>query len=362
MILFVCETQAQILNAINIKTNLFSDKDADLCICYNNEKVVFISEKIREYGIFKNVYLYKAVLNTNQSLKAKVGKAVSNIFLIRNMKRVLPNYDKNYERIYISGPSLSCIGVYYYFYKKNNIVKLSLYEEGLFEYYEFSFKNKMRRLYSKLFYGVYYLDNADEIYVYEPQLLLDKPKDVVAKKIPLLTAFDTKYIHMLNEIFSFEKANVAMFAGYKYLYIEQAFAKDEENYIQKEIISKIASRVGENNLLIKLHPASSNDKYSDLGLTCIKTKESMEMILLNASNYQVTIVTICSSAAFNFRLVFGQTPQIVLLYKIFESVKLTEGISRFINKFYNNYPEEKIFVPKDFEELNLYNWENGNEQ
>ena len=186
MILFVCETQAQVINAINIRYNEYPNKNVDLCICNNTEKTQKLYESIIDKGVFTHTYAYKTILNTDQSVKSKIYKAINNIFLLNRMNKILPNCDCVYERIYIAGPSLSCIGVYYYFYKKNNNTRLSLYEEGLYEYYMFTCNNRLKKIYSKIMYGTYYIEKADNLFVYNPDCVLNKPSSFMVKKINIL--------------------------------------------------------------------------------------------------------------------------------------------------------------------------------
>ena len=133
--------------------------------------------------------------------------------------------------------------------------------------------------------------------------------------------------------------------------MEQAFAKQKENDIQCEMINRIADKVGRDNLIVKLHPASDVNKYSNYNLNIIKTSNFMELILLNINIENQVVFSICSSAAFNFYLAFGKKTKIILLYNLFESVSLSQGIKSFIHKFASIYTSNWILMPNSFSEF-----------
>ena len=62
--LFVCLTDYQMLNALNIKVNLLKNKDADILFFDNKEGHKQLAERLRKTGIFKNVFLHQYT-NTN---------------------------------------------------------------------------------------------------------------------------------------------------------------------------------------------------------------------------------------------------------------------------------------------------------
>lgn len=363
MVLFVCETKAQLLNAINIKIHQLSNEIADICICNNNSEALHIYKNLKNADIFSQVYIYDAVLNTDQSIITKLKKGIYNINLIQRLKSILPNASAIYERIFISGPSLSSISVFYYFKSINKNTRLSLFEEGLYEYYMFSYRDRIKEMYSKLFFGNYYQADVDDIYIYAPQLVINLPKQVKPRKIFPLSLLTKEQISNINDIFGYKDKEDVSLLSYKYLFLEQAFPSKYENNLQKKVIKRIVNLVGNENIVIKLHPASPENKYKNEGIKAIKTHAAMEMLILNAKDFATqTVISISSSAIFNFKLSFGYEPNVILLYKIFGKRKLSDGIEKFIREFCKNYPPEKLFIPYDIRTMDVYEWEHKNEQ
>ena len=54
--LFVCLTDYQMLNALNIKVNLLKDKEADILFFDNKEGHRQLAERLQQTGLFKNVF------------------------------------------------------------------------------------------------------------------------------------------------------------------------------------------------------------------------------------------------------------------------------------------------------------------
>ena len=57
--LFVCLTDYQMLNALNIKVNLLKNKDADILFFDNKEGHRKLAERLSQTGVFKNVFLHQ---------------------------------------------------------------------------------------------------------------------------------------------------------------------------------------------------------------------------------------------------------------------------------------------------------------
>lgn len=84
-VLFVCETKAQLFNAINIKLNVYKGISADLCLCDNgNNNIGTLQQSVDTSEVFNNSYVYYTRHDTNQTLIAR--EARRSLVLTRNMK------------------------------------------------------------------------------------------------------------------------------------------------------------------------------------------------------------------------------------------------------------------------------------
>lgn len=351
-ILFVCETKAQLFNAINIKLNVLKEKISDVCLCDNGcNNLSNLYSKVNESNVFNNTYVYHTRHDTDQSAFGKFRRAFRSISLVKNTSNALPNREIKYSMIFISGPSSSVNGVYYHLKKMNNSIKLFLYEEGIYEYYMFNNKYLIRRLYSQFIYHRYYLDDAEGVYVYSPKLLTGDTKNKKIIAISPISFNDTNFVCAINSIFSIEVGLLSVLKNIKYLYMDQAFPSREENEQQYQIVQRIAEIVGKDNIGIKLHPNSLAKKYKEYSDLCIKTNMAMEVIELNLQLRELTLLTICSSSVFNFKLLFDVNPRIILLYKMFKSVTIGKNIFKFVEVFQKDYSGGEVYSPTTIEEL-----------
>lgn len=354
-VLFVCETKAQLFNAILLKKRKLIGEKIDICLCDNGvNQLSQFKIALVQNELFKNVFVYKTGHDVNQSLIGIGKRALRNLGLVKKIGESLPNRNNNYNKIFISGPSSSVNAVYYYFKNKNSRLELCLYEEGIYEYYMLSSKkNILRRIYSRIVYGRYYLDDAKKIYVYAPELVLGNTKNINIDNIPKLSFRDGEMKRILNSVFKFELHEIETLKNRKYIFIEQAFPCASENTQQKQIIKQIINIVGENKIIIKLHPNSDINKYSGLNVKCIKTNQTMEMLELNLNIDEPKLISICSSAVFNFDLIFESSPSIILLYKLFESTTIDKQLYNFIRQFSQKRKNSKVAIPYTIEELKI---------
>ena len=56
--LFVCLTDYQLLNSINIKKHMLVDKSADIIIFNNKIGTFELADRLESTGLFENVYVY----------------------------------------------------------------------------------------------------------------------------------------------------------------------------------------------------------------------------------------------------------------------------------------------------------------
>lgn len=226
----------------------------------------------------------------------------------------------------------------------------NLFEEGVYSYYVFGTKpNFCRKLVSKMVFGMYYLDNCKNVYVYNPELVDDKFYDVNKIAIPVIRKTDGELINYLNNIMCVNLDEVKLFDK-KYIFLDSAFQLQEESEYQKRLISLVRGIVEKKDLYIKLHPRTERDAYGDDSFV-IKTNSSLELLAMNKKNTNNVIISITSSASLNFKLIFEEEPYVIMLYKLFNVKVKRPYIYNFIEKVKNIYSSNKFFVPENEDEL-----------
>lgn len=350
MILFICETKAQVLNAMSLRYFMLNNEIVDICLCNKTGLLSDIKIQIEKKKLFNRIYELKTTYRPKQDWFSMIKKIFNGFGLIRRLQKHLPDLSTNYSNIFISGPDLDCIGIYYLLRRQNKNIKLCLYEEGIFEYYIFKYKlNKFYRIYSKIVYGLYYLDECNEIYVYNSKAIIGKPNNVKAINIPLINQCKA-FKQIANDVFNYNPNELDLLQSCKYLFVDSCFSDVTSANIQAAIVEHLSTQLG-NQLIVKLHPRSPLDKYDKCGVKCLKTKQSFEIIMLNNQLENITFLTMYSSAIFNMKFMFNLTPKTILLNQIYNISTKNTGIDYLIEKFREDFPNDKLYQPNNLEEL-----------
>lgn len=351
MILFLCETKSQILNAIAIKMGLYSNEGADVCLVRKVAMPIEYEHKLNEIGIFEKVFSVEFDYIPEQSIFFKLKKTFLYTTIVRKLRKKLENKLRNYTHIFVSGPGTTCPAIYYGIKQNNSQVKLSLFEEGTFEYYMFRYTSTLRKWYSKLFYGSYYLDDAENLFVYDTSMVIDKPDYITVKKIPKIYS-NHSFREKVNYIFNYDEKDLNVFKNCDCVFLESCYDDYELENTQNQIVKLLSEVIGD-KMIVKLHPRSNIHKYDSIGVNRLNTLQSMEMILLNQDIEinNIVFVSPLSSAMLNLKLMFGKEPKMILLNEILNLSSKIAGIDYLANKFIASYNKQLIFQPSNIKEL-----------
>lgn len=309
-----------------------------------------IVKRLKKEELFHDVVL----LDEKSSLSFKYSRLRKNHFYIRiNMLLrylfsgyFLRAYDfkpEKYTRIFFTYSFLSRV-MYMYSVKKNKEIKSYRYEDGIGDYLlndgmEPTLRDYLaQKLIKKNHTSDYTLcltnpelyRGASERNIFRIEL----KKDEQSKK-------------NIERVFSCNCEN------WKYRFV---FFDTVRNEISQEasdscneILAKFKRILGD-NLIIKSHPRENErlegfHYWSGNNSMCFESDCS-----LNDFSNSV-FITISSTAVFNPKMIFGQQPTIVLLYKLFPSISVY-NIDEFMDKFHQtNSKSGKVYIPESMEEL-----------
>lgn len=355
MVLFLCETKAQIVNAITLKMSLFRDEEADICLCRKIAMPKVFETRLREIGIFVNVFSFEMEYLPKQDFFTMVKKSFKNVTMVKDIAMLLQGkLRENYSMVFVAGPGTACPAVYYGIKKVNPSVKLSLYEEGVFDYTVFDYPwNRIRRWYSKLFYNGFYLDDAKSLFVYEPSLVVDIPKRVEVRAIPKLFGNEEFRKHV-NYVFGYDDIRLENIVDCQCLFLESCYNEERMEKQQAKILELFYKKLGD-KIVVKMHPRSNIHKYDSIGIKQVESTQSMEMIMFNSSfNIEnIIVVSVLSSALFNIKLMFGKEPKMVLLNNLLKISSNDAGIQKFSSIFSDHYNSDKLYQPTSLKDLDI---------
>lgn len=355
-VLFVCETKAQIINAVAIKLSFLRNDIVDVCLVRAVAIPEWYEHKLKDLAIFERVFSFEIGYNPKRSFISLVKKTIKYTRLVSIVDNLIGKKLRIYSNVFISGPGSICPAIYYLVRKRCPQIKLSIYEEGICEYLLFENSwNIKRKIYSKLVYGSYYIDDAAELYVYDPKMVLSPPKNIKIIQIPSIVN-GSFLIEKINYIFDFKNKEIEEFYKCSFIYFDSCYSDSLLEQNQRNIVESLVKNLGE-KLIVKLHPRSNPQKYYKIGVKLLETKQSVELILLNAIKNKknvdsIVFISLLSSALFNIKLMLNVEPRMILLNNLLGSNNKDDAFSKFAELFVSRYTRNRIFQPKTINELN----------
>lgn len=335
MIAISCCTPYHIINAINLKLNLYSDEKVDLFICSHFQNAEKVYKKALQSELFNNVYLIDdEKLNIRQVYRMKFFNDYSIVGIdIRKLK---------YNKLHFSTYGNFNINIARYLKLKYKS-KIIFVEDGLGSYvgeYDFKSDSKLKNI-LKYIIKDFNLEYIDEFMVYDKRLMqIDYNKEV--SELPPIREIE-KIQEIANYIFDFEKYDISK---YKYILLDQISCDEFQHNKWKEIYSYLKQVIKKDELIIKIHPRESTDKYEN-AIIYNNYIAPMELLFMNTENESI-FITMHSTSAFSNSVIFKRKTTVILLYKMFNLHN--EIIEKYISSV-KKYYDVTILIPESLEEL-----------
>lgn len=340
--------------AIILYFQCYSENDtADIIITntfINSEKIV---ENLRKQNVFNNVHYAKSIHYINPgTFRGKVRKIK---FMISYKKEVLEvlNGDSFYDELYYNCEDLFLFNLASVLRKQNEKCILNRFEEGYSTYIKnvsssqkskriIKMRNKIQRI---------FMDGEfDNLYLLEPELLLNKNQKNI-KKIEGEISKTENYRKCISKVFGTDKL-VHPYTK-QFIIFEESFSNDGFIIDDISIFSEIIGILGADNVSVKLHPRSKNNRFEKFNVDLHEADGiPWEAILLTCDLKSVTLITMASGSVINSRLLFKDKTKAVLMYKCLKEKPplLDEKFDLFIDKF-SRKCEDGVFVPQNIEEV-----------
>lgn len=393
--LFICLTDYQLLNALNIKLHLLKDKQADILFLNNKEGYIELQNRLEKSNIFDKVYLldrieikglHKFFRNmTDGEKRGNIWSASVNSFeeLLYKIDVSFrgPEYKIN-KKIY-GGKRIDfncydqvfCFDTKEVVYECVNCVlestdgncEINLLDEGVGSY-----------LYDNIKRTRFPVNN---VFLYRPDLVSEKHSadTFLFREIPKISKNDEDLKLMLNSLFSYKgndenwKNRIIFFdqnwdpmpkyltnlRGIKKVLLQHLHRRHLKESFMYDIKMKLFSKLFSNNdkdIIVKLHPRSESRFMEDYSkYPCLfpeNFKAPWELFCLNMSFENNTWVTINSSAVTSYLFTISgieKDLKIILLYKLAfdEDEILREDV--FFQKVKKCFPDI-IFIPETISE------------
>lgn len=388
-ILFICSTEFQLFNALNLKLHVFPLDKADIILQFLKKDTVDFYHRIKETGLFENVcYRLPDFFGIHEYSRRIRSGDFSGSFLeasrnsieqfyvccssfrhheyINIIKKNVYNFDKldfeSYQQVFVGGTNEIVVNVIQHIRCHNPACRINLYEEGI---------------------GSYIHDNlgadsdlpVDNVYLYEPCLALYHHDSFL--KIPKISRSDVKFISLINRIFDYKegakeiKHKIIFFDNHaapmpEYLNRSKFLSKtlfrnpykkhlhDHQVYIlQLEVYKMLAMRTKGRCVLVKLHPRTER-KHIEADYMSPETRimENIsvpwEVFCCNCKISDNIFITLESSAALSNAFVMDEEDNnkaIVLIgYKELETIPKYKA---FFQKIKDQKIDYGFYLPTD---------------
>lgn len=392
--LFICLTDYQMLNAINIKINLLKNKKADILFFDNKKESKNLAGRLKKVGIFENVYLhqYTNVQGLHEYLKNEEDGRNLLSAIINSIKEIKYRlkckiYGKKYK---INGKLYDGLKINFAEYDQvfgiitkdiventmqlvlalNKDVEINFIEDGTSTYWRKSIKTELP---------------LRNIYLYQPELAnyySDIDKNITLKKIPQIDSEDYGFKEILNNIFGFQYSDIdysnkAIFFdqnwdsmpeylknlnGIKKIVLNNSYKKhlrESKYYDIKMKLFRMLSKCLENKkkVIVKLHPRSNKKFIDDYKKNrCIIAPNIMLPWEVIENNYifdNNIWVTVSSTALCSLKTAFknkNEDIKLIFLYKmVYEDKEKYKDDIEFFEKFKELYFND-VYIPENLNE------------
>lgn len=304
-VVFICNTAYQLFAVMQLRMTEYSQENVDIILSNQFSASHLIAENIRKSGLFGRVMYIE---NKKQTFSSRLKETLHDIKLIKNLRRELGKADE------VCFSNISVFTILFTRFYQCKTPKISIFEDG-FVTYSKAFENMDRvTVFSRILLPDGILGKASRIWLFSPELLDWHRDNIEVSKIAPIDKLDKKVVGTLNSIFGYD-SNGDIYDR-KFLFMEESFFADKYPVNDEEIVKGIADVVGRENLMVKLHPRNSENRFAPMG---IKTNTTFgtpwELIALNQDIQNCTLISISSSSILQPYLLFGMPLRCYALLK-----------------------------------------------
>lgn len=358
--IFFCETPFQVIVSLFIKEQFCSNQDqVDIAIADTFSGYDKVAKRINDRKIYNKVYTVKIKdIICSKTFFEYIKKI---FFVLFPKKMIRSRWTKNiekYDEIYCGNYDLFTATIRSYYAFRKWYPKVFMCEEAYISYFPVDdiypiykvmkfveFRNRV------LCKGNILRENIDGWFLFEPNNLLYKPNCPVFQiKRNLSTRKEFK--ELIDYIFDASK--VIKNYDKKYIIFEEAALANNNDIDDEKVFDKIIDIVGCENVIIKLHPRTIEDRFTKKG---IKTLGSdgipWEAITCVGDFSDKVLISISSSSITTYRMLFGNKMNAYMLFKFLKPPlkQFNSEYDKFWDKLGKITDEGGIHIPKTEEEF-----------
>jgi len=295
-VLFICNSSYQLLTAVQLRLTYYEQFNADLIISNQFSNAEQIGDNVKSTGLFQHVQFIK---NKKQTFSSRIKETIYDWKQILHFRHQLGIYDE----VCFSNISVFTI-LFTRFYQTKHLL-VNIFEDGFITYSKAFVAMDRASSIARFLLPQGVLGRTHQLFVFSPQLL-DWHKDTIhVYQIPTIQRDNQSTIHLFNTIFGYQDGVDSY--DKKYIFMEESFFADKYPVNDMELVHTLAEKVGQENVMVKLHPRNGVNRFAEIGIKTNKVFATpWELIVLNQNIQNCTLVTISSSSILQPYLIFGQ--------------------------------------------------------
>ena len=336
-IICLCTTYFQMITAIQMRRTLFSEDEFSVVMTDGSNGSQQVSERLRETGIFDEVFFVTRARGAMEEFKSARQKAER--FLNYFVKGSYVSYlTKPYDLFLAYNFNWYAFMMFNALQQDNRDIKVAKFEEGILSYFvddhrfEYDYFLKIKKIKRILRQPVMF-DKLHTFYCFYPEFYDGK---LSTAKIPPLEHDDAWMRDTLCFLFDVDAEKLVY--DRKFLYfasmLDSEVVKGESG--EFEILKSIVDVVGKDNIMVKLHPReNAPERYRDLGVA-IDTNSDVpfEVIQLVKDFSDKVFITCLSSSTINLATILPRRSKTYLTYGMLpEKVKEMDRIVTFVEMY-----------------------------
>ena len=352
-IICLCTTYFQMITAIQMRRTLFSGDEFSVVMTDGSNGSQQVSERLRETGIFDEVFFVTRARGAMAEFKSVSQKAER--FLNYFVKGSYVSYlTKPYDLFLAYNFNWYAFMMFNALQQDNRDIKVAKFEEGILSYFvddhrfEYDYFLKIKKIKRILRQPVMF-DKLHTFYCFYPEFY---DGQLSTAKIPPLEHDDAWMRDTLCYLFDVDAEKLVY--DRKFLYfasmLDSEVVKGESG--EFEILKSIVDVVGKDNIMVKLHPReNAPERYRELGVA-IDTNSDVpfEVIQLVKDFSDKVFITCLSSSTINLATILPRRSKTYLTYGMLpEKVREMDRIVTFVEMYDKTTDKiQEVTGTKDF--------------
>ena len=285
-IMMVSDSAFELLSSIQLRCTLLKNKDTSLIITDQNSNSEILYSNLKKSDLFTNVFHAKAknfpkcLLNTQREID-EISKDPD---LYRKLcqdylsNELFKGINQKYDLFISSEEDMFSRAVYWKLKKDNQNIKAALLGEGMMTYSDFH-KITSRTIISNPKYSFKdFSEDYQVVFMMRRDLFHDNTK--IAVEYPDFSEVSSNTLQRINQIMGYKPGKQRI--SNKIIYFEGGYVTDGGKIDDVNLVQYLASHYGKENVMVKCHPRSREDRFADIGVGKIDNSYiPWEVTLLN---------------------------------------------------------------------------------